>query len=92
MQIDPNKEYVMYPLDLGFNNFDLSLTREQRETMKVNSTLDKDVRSPDFYTHHDNSVRVQMDINSAARGCKLTNKNFEKTSPRDGAMYHLSDL
>lgn len=87
VQIAPNKEYVMYPLDLGFNNFDKTLSREQREYMKKNDTRDKSVLSPDFYTHHDNAIRAQMDLNSAARSCTLTNKNFDKTYPRDQKMY-----
>ena len=56
VQLDPNKEYVMYPLTLGFNDFDKHLTREHREEMLANDAKDKQVISPDFYTHHDNAT------------------------------------
>lgn len=54
--------------------------------------MDKNVLSPDLYTHHDNAVKAKIDINSAVRGCTLSNKTFEKTSPRDQKMYYISDL
>lgn len=58
MVLDPNKEYVMQPLNLGFNDFDKTISREHREVMKRNETNDKNVLSPNFYTHHDNAVRA----------------------------------
>ena len=77
----------MYPLTLGFNHFDKHLTREHREEMLTNDARDKSIISPDFYTHHDNSIRTQIDLNSAARRCSLTNHKFDKSSPRDQKMY-----
>ena len=77
----------MYPLTLGFNDFDKHLTREHREEMLSNNAKDKSVISPDFYTHHDNAIRAQMDLKSAANRCTLTNHKLDKSSPRDQKMY-----
>lgn len=91
VMLDPNKEHVMQPLNLGFHDFDKALSREHREVMKRSETNDKSVLSPDFYTHHDNAVRAKMAINRAARGATLPTHRFENSPPRDQKMYRISD-
>ena len=82
----------MYPLNLGFVNFDKTLSRTHRDQMLKLNGRDRGVLSPDIYTHHDNAIRAQLDINSSAKGCTLSNSRFENSSPRDQKMYQISDL
>ena len=55
--------------------------------------LDKEVRSPDIYTHHDNATRAITDLKSMVGGTKLSpNLRFDNSPARDHGMYNLSDL
>lgn len=54
--------------------------------------MDKDVASPDFYTHHDNAIEKMTDLKACAQGNRLTNYGFSISPRRDNSMYNLSDL
>lgn len=81
----------MEPLNLGFLEFGKHLSRADRDRMRKNETNDKNVLSPDFYTHHDNAVRAKIAINSAVQGTTLPTHRFENSPPRGQDMYRISD-
>ena len=55
--------------------------------------MDKDVSSPDIYTHHDNATHAVTDLKAAVGGTRLSpNLRFENSPARDNSMYELSDL
>jgi len=86
--VNPNKEYPLRPLNLGFHNFDLQMTREEREKFLSHRADDKTVKSPDIYTHHDNAIAALMDIKKTIGGTRLaSNLRFDNSPPRDNKMY-----
>lgn len=91
--MDPNKEYPLRSLTLGNVNFDLMLDRSQREKRMKAGTDDKNVRSPNIYTHHDNAMSMMKNLKMAAGGTRLSpNLRFDNSPARDNKMYEISDL
>jgi len=94
-QIDmiiPDKDSVMPSLQLGFIDIKRHQTRLRREARFKEGIADKDVASPDFYTHHDNAIERMIDLKACAAGNKLSNYGFSTSPRRDNSMYNLSDL
>ena len=55
--------------------------------------MDKEVRSPDIYTHHDNAMASLVDIKARIGGTHLSpNRHFDNVPVRDNSMYQISDL
>ena len=55
--------------------------------------LDKDVASPNIYTHHDNAIKAMKTLKMVAGGTRLSpNLRFDNSPGRDNKMYELSDL
>lgn len=52
----------MKPLTLGNVEFDAQTSRNYRAKVMDASTEDKDVGSPNFYTHHDNAIAVMNEL------------------------------
>ena len=89
----PNKEIGLASLTLGFNDFGKQQSRARREKAYKREVMDKDVKSPDIYTHHDNATKALTDMRAVAGGTKLSpNLRFDNSPGRDHEMYHLSDL
>ena len=54
---------------------------------------DKDVKSPDMYTHHDNAISTIGNLKSAANHVHLSpNRRFDNTQGWVESMYYISDL
>jgi hypothetical protein len=63
---------------------------QKRQKMEYN---DKDVRSPNIYTHHDNAMSMMKNLKMATGGTRLSpNIRFDNTPARDNKMYELSDI
>jgi hypothetical protein len=64
--------------------------RMKRQNMSVN---DKDVRSPNIYTHHDNAMSMMKNLKMATGGTRLSpNIRFDNSPGRDNKMYEISDI
>lgn len=69
------------------------MDREKREYAMKRLVNDKDVKSPDMYTHHDNAISTIGNLKSAANHVHLSpNRRFDNTQGRDESMYYISDL
>jgi len=80
-------------LTLGFYDFEKQQSRDRREKLFKAEVLDKDVRSPDIYTHHDNATKALTDLKAMVGKTKLApNLRFDNSPARDNQMYNLSDL
>jgi hypothetical protein len=54
---------------------------------------DKDVASPNIYTHHDNAMVMMRNLKMAAGGTRLSpNLRFDNSPARDNKMYEISDI
>ena len=52
------------------------------------NNFDKNVNSPDIYTHHDNAMAALVDIKKAVGGTRFAqNLRFDNSPPRDNKMY-----
>jgi hypothetical protein len=55
--------------------------------------MDKDVKSPNIYTHHDNAMSAMKNLKMATYGTRLSpNLRFDNSPARDNKMYELSDI
>lgn len=88
-----NKEYTLRALTLGNHEFDAQTSRAYRAKVAEASTEDKDVGSPNFYTHHDNAIAMMNELKGVHKRRHLSpNLRFENSQGRDGMLYKLSDL
>ena len=57
------------------------------------NTMDKDIRSPDIYTHHDNAILGEHILKAVHKQQRLSpNLKFDNSTGRDYSMYRISDL
>mmetsp|Transcript_17966 Transcript_17966/g.27770 ORF Transcript_17966/g.27770 Transcript_17966/m.27770 type:complete len:108 (+) Transcript_17966:159-482(+) len=72
--------------------FEKQQTRAEREKYFL-PKKDKDVKSPDIYTHHDNAIYTEIDLKAKVGKTKLfPNLRFDNSPPRDNKMYEISDI
>lgn len=69
------------------------MDRERRDFVMKRQVNDKDVKSPDMYTHHDNAISTMINLKSTTNHVHLSpNQRFDNSPGRDESMYYISDL
>lgn len=91
--IDPNKEFVLSSLTLGYHDFEKSLSRHEQEKRFLIDQRNPRVAKPDLLLHHDKAYQAKDYIRRTFERNNLSpNLRFDNIKPRDNKMYHLSDL
>lgn len=69
------------------------MDRERRDYVMKKQVNDKDVKSPDMYTHHDNAISTTINLKSLTNHVHLSpNRRFDNSQGRDESMYYISEL
>lgn len=86
--IDPNKDYVLKPLNRVFAEWSKYQSREGRERHLAHDFFNPAIYKPDLMQYHDKSNRAKDYIKQTFERSKLSpNLRFDNSPARDNKMY-----